>query len=126
MSASDDILSILPSVLLQNAFLAGSEAAWARDDALAVVDRLAEMSIAIYGVEIWIPTVQGPYIPSPLFYQFTTEEPPENETWEGFVRRSAEAVKAYITRFEWDEHDDSHRTLTPYFNLTVGASGQRP
>lgn len=88
MSTAGDLLSILPRDLRESAFLAGDEAAWAKDDALAIVDRLAEMSIAIYGVEIWIPAVQGPYIPSPLFYQFTTEEPSENETWEGFVRRS--------------------------------------
>lgn len=62
-----------------------------RKDALAVLEAIAGKGIAVYGVEVWIPTPQGPYIPAPFIYTFTFEERLQEEPWDTFAKRSAQS-----------------------------------
>ena len=110
----------LPDRLKTTAYASQTgEFAWPRQDAVSVIDLATQSNVAVFGVEVWLPTTPGPTIPSPIFYEYAPEERP-GEPWEGFVRRANSEAREYVAQFQWDDADDAHKTETPFFNLTLG------
>jgi hypothetical protein len=107
----------LPQSLRDNAYVAGEESAWYRDDALGVVEFCKEQGIAVLGGEVWLPTHPGPTIPTPFIYTWEVDEKISSESWTQFVGRASEMAKKYIEEFSWDPAD-TLRSQTPMFNLT--------
>jgi hypothetical protein len=110
----------IPRDLLSTAFLSASgEPAWSKDDVLQVISWATNSQIAVFGVEVWLPTTPGPTIPSPYIYTF---EPTQHEgaNWNEFVKRANGDSIDYVRNFDWDPADKAHHGLTPYFNLTLG------
>lgn len=112
-------LDQLPESLQTNAYRAAGEAAWPRLEALRVIDCLTNQGIAMLGVEIWLPTHPGPTIPTPILYTWEAAAREAGETWPEFVTRAKKLAREYIDQFTWDEADTAHKSLTPYFNLTL-------
>lgn len=111
---------IVPDHLMRSAYLSqNGEAAWSRDEAIAVIDWATTASIGVFGVEVWLPTTPGPTIPTPIFYAHDTEEN-LHEDWQHFVERANSAARNYVSTFCWDEADNTHQNEIPYFNLTLG------
>jgi hypothetical protein len=108
----------IPADFAAAAYTYGGEFAWPRDAALEVVDWATKSGLAVFGGEIWIPGKEGPIIPSPYIYTFSTD-PEEFEPWEDFVLRANRIASEYISTFEWDSNDIDKRAFTPYFNLTI-------
>ena len=112
-------LDQLPKSLQTRAYHAAGEIAWPRPEALQVIDYLTAQGTAVLGVEIWLPTSPGPTIPTPIIYNWEAEARQESEAWTQFAERVNQLAKEYVDSFEWDEEDVSHKSLTPYFNLTL-------
>jgi len=111
-----------PNQFLNSAYLSqNGEPAWPMDNAIKVIDWATKSDIAVFSVEIWLPTDPGPTIPAPIIYAFDLEQEP-NEMWQPFVRRANTAAREYIRTFEWDNSDETHKNQTPYFNLTLGTN----
>lgn len=111
-------LDQLPALLRKSAYYATGEAAWPGQEALRVIARFTDQGIAVLGVEVWLPTRPGPTIPTPFIYTWEAEEKKEFETWTEFARRVNKQAREYIDKFEWDEADNEHQNLIPYFNFT--------
>jgi len=112
----------LPQELMANAYFSqGGEAAWCRKDALQVIRCATASQVAVFGVEVWLPTMPGPTIPMPFFYSFSCE-PSEGEAWLEFVNRANNRAAEYVSGFEWDPKDTKHLGQQPFFNLTLGDS----
>ena len=94
------------------------EPAWSREDAIEVIQWAYDNGVAILGGEVWLPTIPGPTIPSPHFYQWDVESV-DKEQWEEFIRRSAAESRTYVAEFEWADDDPASREYEPYFNLVV-------
>ncbi|QQR75601.1 MAG: hypothetical protein IPJ17_08525 [Holophagales bacterium] len=77
----------MPRELAAHGFWTESEGAWPRDAALAVLEWLASEGIGIRGIEIWMPSANGPIIPTPDFY-----------SWAPPVGRCGEEAKGYRGR----------------------------
>lgn len=109
----------LPEDIQRQTYYAGREAAWPQQAALRVIDHATRDSIAVPGVEVWIPTNPGPTIPTPFIYTWSAEDRRTGEDWSDFVRRVNTAASEYIRTFEWDRRDERHREVKPYFNLDI-------
>lgn len=110
----------IPQAMMESAYLSqGGEAAWDRQHALAVIQWATTSGIAVFGVEVWLPTNPGPTIPMPFFYSYDSE-PKENEEWIEFVKRANAGAAQYVKEFDWDSEDHKHHSQQPYFNLTLG------
>jgi hypothetical protein len=109
----------IPRDLVASAYFSkGGEPAWPMSDALKIVEWAMKSGIAVFGVEIWLPSTPGPTIPTPYIYTHETRRF-DDEDWSGFVERSNAAAANYISSFEWDEADSKHHLNRPYFNLTL-------
>lgn len=112
----------VPEELMANAYLSqGGEAAWCKEDALHLIRWATASKIAVFGVEVWLPTTPGPTIPMPFFYSFDCE-PSEGEAWLDFVDRANKGATDYVNGFEWDPEDIKHLGKQPFFNLTLDAT----
>jgi hypothetical protein len=62
----------LPRRLRDSAYRAAgtSELAWTKSQALEVLDYAAALAIPIVGVEVWLPTMPGPTVPTQPYYGF--------------------------------------------------------
>jgi hypothetical protein len=98
----------IPPEVRSRAYQSGLEFAWQRDDAIRVVEVLKSRFLVI-GVDIWLPTVPGPTIPTPFIYDWDLER----------EKRSPIGAAEFIRNFQWAEEDVDHQGLEPYFNLTV-------
>jgi hypothetical protein len=108
----------IPSRLLGSAYLAPiGEPAWPKNAAIETIDWATKSSIAVLGVEIWLPTLPGPTIPTPYIYQFETTRQ-ESEDWRRFLIRANDAARNFVETFDWDDADKSHHGKSPVFNLT--------
>ena len=109
----------IPRELMASAYSSqGGEAAWSKEDALNVIRWATSSEIAVFGVEVWLPTTPGPTIPMPFVYTFGWE-PYKNETWLAFVKRANVGSVEYVDEFEWDPEDVQHHGMEPFFNLTL-------
>ena len=113
----------IPNKLLEKAYLTEDkkEAAWARGDALQVIEWCAETGVPILGVDVWLPTIPGPTIPTPYIYTFESRQMP-SESKTDFAIRSANECGDYVKSFEWDAEESTHHSFDPFFNLTFGES----
>lgn len=110
----------IPEHLCSSAYYSlNKEPAWSRKDALEVIAWASASQLAIFGIEIWLPTTPGPTIPTPYIYTFETEQL-GGENWEQFVQRANSSAADYVSSFDWDCADAQHHGLEPYFNLTLG------
>lgn len=110
----------IPENLVGCAYSAqNGERAWAKSDALNVIDWASANGLAVFGAEIWIPTNPGPTIPTPYIYGFEPREI-DGESWEHFVARANAEAREFIRSFNWHRADTCHHGMTPYFNLTIG------
>ena len=100
-------------------YSSGREAAWPRQEALAVITSLGDFEYAVLGGEIWIPTSPGPTIPSPYIYTWEVNTRRKNESWGDFISRAANESKKYVSEFQWDSADKANACAIPFFNLTV-------
>ena len=116
------LLDALPEPLRARAYVAGSEGAWSRSDALEVIDYIASIGAVTCRIEIWLPTEPGPTIPAPGFYAWELQEPSVSSPME-LVGRSQTLAAAYVAGFAWDDGEQDHADLEPYFNIdAVGGS----
>jgi hypothetical protein len=90
-----------------------------KQHALEVIQWATTSGMAVFGIEVWLPTTPGPTIPMPFFYSFDSE-PKENEEWSEFVKRANADASQYVIEFDWDPEDHKHHSQKPYFNLTLG------
>ncbi len=102
----------LPSDLLAAAYMSGPEMAWSRPDSIRVVDALTKNGCAVIGVDIWLPTLPGPTIPTPFVYDWDVYHTANTASGNALA-------KQFITEFQWDPRDRSHRGAEPYFNITA-------
>jgi len=109
----------LPESLRVAAYYAGEEAAWPAEEAINVLECATELGLAVCGVEVWLPTVPGPTIPTPYVYSWEGEDQEAEEGWSDFLQRVNGAAAEYIRQFAWDPKDKSHEGVEPYFNLDV-------
>lgn len=110
----------IPQQLRSTAYFSlNEEPAWPRKDALDVIAWATASQVAVFGIEIWLPTNPGPTVPTPFIYTFETEQL-DGEMWVQFVRRANHSAADYIRDFDWDTGDTKHHSLEPYFNLTLG------
>jgi hypothetical protein len=109
----------IPENLITSAYVSkNGEPAWPSKEALEVIDWATSSSLAVFGVEVWLPTMPGPTIPTPYIYTLETERH-EGESWDDFVVRANTAAATYVRQFEWDRADVRCHHLAPYFNLTM-------
>ncbi len=106
------IFSRLPDHLLKSAFKWGDELAWPRRDATEVINWAKAQNYPVVGVEVWVPSPDGPIIPSQYIYVWRLSRA---------QRRSGGAKDAldYVQSFEWDPKDAGFLDSKPYFNLTL-------
>ena len=104
MSSADAFAyyAILPRDLLDRAYLAGRERAWARADSIRVVTILQEHGHRILDVETWLPTRPGP---TPLI-----------DDWD--ESRPMSAI-AFIKTFRWEPMNDADRDLEVVFDISA-------
>ena len=95
-----DYRHLFPLDLSTRAYQAmNKELAWAKGEALEVIDVLSAGHIAILGGEVWIPTVPGPTLPAPNLYAWDTEPKLQSEIWTEYVIRTNEGAKEFIAGF---------------------------
>jgi hypothetical protein len=109
----DNPFASLPIVLLQAAFEHGGQYAWARDDALAVIDWLHDHAHPVIGVDVWVPSDRGPIVPAPWIYTWS-------QSYSGGRTDAIRDPRMFVACFHWDPDDVGFRNAQPYFNLTVG------
>jgi hypothetical protein len=109
----------LPESLRVAAYYAGEEVAWPAESAINVIECATNLGVAVCGVEVWLPTVPGPTIPTPYVYVWETDERKPEEDWRNFVRRANSGAAVYIRGFAWAAGDKAHKGLEPYFNLDM-------
>jgi hypothetical protein len=110
----------IPQDLMASAYLSqDGEAAWCKEDVLQVIRWATASKLAVFGVEVWLPTKPGPTIPMPFFYSFDCK-PSKGETWLEFVNRANKGAIDYVKGFQWDPEDTKHLEKQPFFNLTLG------
>ncbi len=109
----------LPESLRVAAYYAGEEAAWPKEEAIDVLECATELGAAACGVEVWLPTVPGPTIPTPYVYSWEAEEQKPEEVWSDFVLRANSAAAQYIREFVWGSNDKAHEGFEPYFNFDL-------
>ncbi len=100
-------------------YSSGGEAAWPREEALAVITFLCGFDYAVLGGEVWLPTSPGPTIPSPYIYSWEVNPQQSSESWRAFVDRAASESKKYVLEFQWDSAEKTSALAIPFFNLTV-------
>ena len=102
--------SLLPSDIRSHAYVASNgELAWARDDALAVIDFLSGVSLRVLGVDVWGMDEDGPTLSSFVYDLDVGGESSES---------AARCAQSFIQSFRWDEADPV-KGLIPFFNITV-------
>jgi hypothetical protein len=107
--------ALLPSGLRDGAYKADNdELAWPRESALRVVELLLERGYAITGVDVWIPTIPGPTIPTPFVYDWKLKGIPRTDKNPG-------SALDFIRQFDWDASDSSHGNMEPVFNIWAQA-----
>jgi len=104
--------SILPAELLQRAFRADNELAWARADAIQAIDVLQSKGADVIGVDVWIASPHGPIVSGRFVYDWT--EPGEDS-----VPNWPRSPIEFVRTFEWDPDDVGCKGHQPFFNLTV-------
>jgi len=93
-----------PDELASAAYVAGSEAAWPPENAINVVLWLRENGIAVLGTELWVVREDG--IQPGIFVNGVREIhgnailAKQNESWDGYVKRSADETLRYLRSFE--------------------------
>lgn len=115
-----DYRNLLPAELQNRAYQANNrEIAWAKAEALTVIDVLALNHIAILGGEVWLPTEPGPTLPAPNLYAWDAGNQFKHEHWNDYVERTRQAARTYIASFCWKLDEKARYKLRPFFNLTI-------
>lgn len=119
-----DVLPKLSPELRKKAYLYRTEAAWPRALALAVVDRLTELHLAVLGGEVWLPGEETEFGTEPVIpvgydnYTWDCDERRPNEDWDAFTARANQQARDFIQAFAWDPKDTKNEPEKPFFNLT--------
>jgi hypothetical protein len=100
----DDWVTLLPQNLQGSAYRSSLEWAWAREDAVRVLEILSERGYRVLGIDIWLATTPGPTIPTPFVYDWDAQRYP------------TQAIE-FVKTFAWDTADESHGGREPYFNI---------
>ena len=108
----NDWLAHIPQRLQASAYRAGDELAWPREQAMQIAEVLKSRHFVVIGVDIWLPTIPGPTIPTPSVYDWSLDVDDRSPT------HATRAVE-FIRDFQWADDDTDHQGLEPYFNLTV-------
>jgi hypothetical protein len=115
-----DYRNLLPANLRDRAYQANNqELAWAKAEALEVIDVLVLNRIAILGGEVWLPTHPGPTLPPPKLYVWDAGNQFNNEHRSDYVLRTSECARNYIASFCWKLGEEVRYHLPPFFNLTL-------
>ncbi|MEX0585840.1 MAG: Imm40 family immunity protein [Pirellulales bacterium] len=107
-----------PQTLRDVAYSDGEEYAWDAANAIRAIDWAVENRLAVLGGEVWLATNPGPTIPTPFFYEWSTERAID-ESWDSFVDRCGHEARNCVRTFEWDENDHAHALCVPFFNLLL-------
>jgi len=110
-----DFTAVLPEGLLNRAFQArNGELAWNRADAIDAITLVERAGFKVLGVEVWVPSSEGPIIPMPFFYAWDREQ--------AFARKiGVTSPGDFVRKFQWDERDAEFKDSEPYFNVAVAA-----
>ena len=103
----------MPVELRARAYIAAQEAAWTRDDAIAVIKWGQRQGLEILGVEVWLATRPGPTIPGPYLWESAMAAPGE-----AAPLSKRERAMEFVRNFQWHPDDQRSKGLEPYFNLT--------
>lgn len=109
----------LPESLQSSAYCADGEYAWARDEALKVIEFLSERDYAVIGVDVWLATEPGPTVPTPGVYTWEAGLRRASELPASFARRVNHDAARYVKYFVWHCNDGKNTSSVPYFNLTL-------
>jgi hypothetical protein len=97
---------------MERAYASQREFAWSRADAVDVIAAVERSGLTVLGVEIWIPSPDGPIRPTPFVYDWGSDD------WKRYAPVPKSAAE-YVRSFEWDPADVGFKNREPYFNLTV-------
>lgn len=115
-----DYRNLLPAYLRNRAYQANSrELAWAKAEALEVINALVLNRLAILGGEVWVPTHPGPTLPPPNLYVWDAGNQFNNEPWSDYVIRTSECARNYIASFCWKHGEETRYNLPPFFNFAI-------
>jgi len=114
-----EIWNSLPNDLKNSRYEYRGEYAWAREDALRVIEALEKKDAAVIGVDVWLPTTPAPTIPTPFVYDLDASAKSHGESWRDFARRTGAHSAKFVREFGWDPQDSTYLHSVPYFNLTV-------
>jgi hypothetical protein len=115
----------IPKHLLAHAYVSeNGEPAWPEYSALQVLSWAAEVGLPLLGVEIWLPTIPGPTIPTPFIYALDLNQFPGEPTGQ-FQKRTNREAAEYVRSFAWDARDVAHHGNVPYFNFTFASTAER-
>jgi hypothetical protein len=87
--------SCLPTALIEQAYQFNGEMAWKKDAAVIVLGVLKASEYLVLGVDVWIPTLDGPRVPSEFVYDW--------DLMAGQTRAYANSAKEFIENFQWSE-----------------------
>lgn len=114
-----DFTAALPEGLLNRAFKArNGEPAWNRTDAIDAITLIERAGFKVLGVEVWVPSSEGPIIPMPFFYAWDRDHAVSGKI-------GIASASDFVRKFRWDERDEEFKNSEPYFNVAVApyASG---
>jgi hypothetical protein len=106
-----DWTSYLPHDLIKEAYWFNGEAAWKKKAAIEVLDILQKNGYFALGVDIWIPTANGPLIPSRYIYDWDLMASRDD--------RKIKSARAFIESFRWSEEDRESQKYEPFFLITA-------
>lgn len=108
-----DFTASLPEGLLNRAFRArNGEPAWNRTDAIDAITLIERAGFKVLGVEVWVPSSEGPIIPMPFFCAWDRDHAVSGKI-------GITSASDFVRKFQWDERDVEFKNSEPYFNVAV-------
>jgi hypothetical protein len=102
----------LPDNLIKDAYWYQGEAAWKKGAAIEVLGILKRNKYVILGVDVWIPTADGPRIPSKFVCDWDV-------TANQAMRKGSQSADQFIEKFRWSDDDFDNQKYEPYFVITA-------
>ncbi len=100
MAIAEEWYADLPREILGRAYNSNGELAWARSDAIWIVEFLQKNGFRVVDIETWLPTRPGP---TPLI-----------DDWD--ETRGGSAL-AFVQTFAWEPLDEADRGLKVHFTM---------
>jgi hypothetical protein len=107
----------LPVSLQATAYRVRGEFAWPKGNAIAVIEILTSFRCRVSGVEVWLPSANGPSIPGPPYYWSASHG--ADSQFGDDVRTVNAGATEFIVNFAPNRDDRLLAEQDPYFNLDI-------